>query len=77
MNKSSNQSETEGTDNRPRQTHTACTMVQPLKTLATLAYLARIDCPNPEETLEQILDINCSCGCTINGIHIKPHFRER
>ena len=30
----------------------------------------RIDCPNPEETLEQILDINCSCGCTLNGIHI-------
>ena len=50
-------------------------MVEPLKTLTTLAYLARIDCPNPEEILEQILDINC--GCTINGIHIKPHFRER
>ena len=77
MNKSSNQSETEGTDNRPRQINSTCTMVQPLKTLAALAYLVRIDCPNPEETLEQIVDINCSCGCTINGIHIKPHFRER
>ena len=71
MNEGLNQSETEGMDNRPRQTNSACTMVQPLKTLATLAYLVRIDCPNPEETLEQILDIKCSRGCTINGIHIK------
>ena len=59
--------ELEGEENHPHQDEPeAPTRVH---SLSTLAYLALVG--------KKILDLDCSCGCTVNGFHIKPHFRKR
>ena len=63
---------TTGTENRPQYEHTR------VHSLKTLAYLAWVGWPRPQEQKVDTSIHNCSCGFIINGFHTnKPHFRVR